>query len=186
MATSAELLAQMEAIKADLAKVTAEENKVKHSEAIKAARAQGSLIVTEANKAKDSLIAAATQKANDMVANAMAKAKTMLDRAEKGLDFTGPANPSRPRKGRVLADGRVLPLGRGKPSPTWVVVDLDSVDPTLIVQPATSALGLAVTLANSQATSSAPERDVVTVGNASEANAALANGADSVEYTIGR
>jgi len=101
----------------------------------------------------------------------------MLERAEKGLTAQ-PANPSRPKKGRVLEDGRVIPLGRGKPSPTWVKVDLATVDPALIVRPETSGLGMAVTLANSQADNHGAALPVIAQSQPEVVTEFILNGSD--------
>jgi cell division septum initiation protein DivIVA len=157
----ADIAKQIEDLKLQLATAEAEANRTLRAEAIKAAQAKGDMFVAECKKAGDNLVAAALTKAEAMLNDAKAKAATMLKRAEEGKAFDAPANPSRLRKGRQLPDGRVIPLGRGKPSPTWVVVDLDTVDPSLIVRPETSALGTAVALANSQADNHGGARPVV-------------------------
>ena len=108
--SSSEIAAQIEALKNQLAEVKTKEKEATKEQRVSEAKAKGAQLVEEADKAA-----------------------TMLQRAESGQAFDSPSNPSRPRKGRVLPDGRIVPLGRGKPSPNWKIVDLASVDPSQIV-----------------------------------------------------
>lgn len=158
-ATIAENNKKIEDLKAQLALAVTEANRQARSEAIIQAKAKGDSIISEAIKARDNLVAVATAKGEAMVANARAHAETLAKRAEQGLSLDGPANPSRPRKARQMADGTWSPLGRGKPSLTWVVDDIEAilargervagVNPA-VVTASTTALGMAVALAAPQ------------------------------------